>query len=315
MSVIKKTTVCKTQKRALARLREDVAAIEGRGVRFDDDNLKPDASRLVRLATGSTDFDELLGGGLTLSALTEIHAETARDAGALTGFVAMLLTLSTGIEGWAQKPVLWIAAPGTIPETGVLYGRGLEELGFDPARLFLVTPRRLEDALWVCEEAARTKGLGATILDMRGDSPKLNLRETQRLHMRAQSCHQPVFLMRHSAVLQASAGPQRLVIKPAASQENDILGGTPAARVLPGSIGPPGFGVLIDKNKNGPAHSAHILHWNRHERHFYTATQTRSRFANTREHQTGVRYLHAGNENRRGRSNAYSFNQLSNARH
>jgi protein ImuA len=229
-----------------------------------------DAERAALLTTGAADFDRELGGGIALASLTEIHARTARDAGLATGFAAALLSLTDAPAFLARDPVLWIGAPGVFAEAGAPHGRGLSALGFAPERLLTVEPKRLVDALWVAEEAARTRGLAATILDMRGNIGGFGLRETQRLNRRAQTSGRPVLLLRQSAEAEASAAPLRLVVAPSPSAPLTVLAGTAHARAVPGGIGPPGFAVTIEKNKAGPAGRTHFIHWNSHERHFYT---------------------------------------------
>ncbi|MDZ7823919.1 MAG: hypothetical protein U5K75_07635 [Ahrensia sp.] len=278
MMLRKQVAVRETQRRALARLRQDIADIEKRDVRFDAAALSYGQTEKPKmfLPLGVADLDQKLGGGLMRPALTEIYTDGARDAGALTGLMAAILSLSTATDGWSQKPVLWISAAGVSGETGALYGAGLRALGFDPTRLFLTAPKRLEDALWICEEAARTRGLGATVLDVRGHTAKLDLRETRRLHMRAQASTQPVFLLRQSALPQTSAAPQRLTVKASTSHNSEVLSGSDFAEIRPGSIGPPGFEITVDKNRNGPAGSTYILHWNAHERIFFTPPKSRT---------------------------------------
>lgn len=264
----------------LARLRQSIAEIERdgalpkRGVAGDHAGFgAPLPGAAVKasvsgafLATGHADFDSAIGGGLARGALTELHGRTGRDAGVLTGFLAGLLARDE-----MACPVLWIASPDTLGEAGMLYGHGFAALGFPPHRLLLAQIHHLTDALWVAEEAARTDGLAATVLDMRGMVFKVGLRETRRLHRRAQESGQPVFLLRHGSgreePVPATTAPVRLMVGPARSAEVRA-GLRPDAVAVPGAIGPPGFAVTIDKNKAGPAGKTYILHWNKDERCF-----------------------------------------------
>ena len=134
--------------------------------------------------------------------------------------------------------------------------------------MLLALPRRLPDALWICEEAAATAGLGAVVVAVQGRHALLGLKETQRLSMRARGAGRPLFLLQVSGETGASAAALRLLVEPALSAPRLVLAGSAAARAVPGGIGPPGFAVTIDKNKAGPAGSRHTLFWNRHDRRF-----------------------------------------------
>jgi protein ImuA len=265
----------------LLSLRREVASIEGAPPACAGGNEgwsggERGAPRAL-LQTGAADFDEALGGGLDLAGLLEFHVREARDAGPGTGFLTSLLSLANAPDFLCRDPVLWIGGPGTFFEGGAPYGRGLRMLGFAPERLLLVEPKRLADALWIAEEGAHTRGLAAVIVDMRGQPGLMGLRETQRLHRRAQATGRPVLLLRQSAEPEPTAAPLRLAVSPAPSAQAMVLAGTAHARAVPGGIGPPGFSVTIEKNKTGPAGRTFLLHWNSHERHFYTE-QSRSGF-------------------------------------
>lgn len=262
-----------TARATLLSLRRQIASIEETPARFGGGGEGWQAADAgvcdAVLKTGAQACDRTLGGGIPLAALTEFHAREARDAGLASGFLAALFSLCGTPAFWSADPVIWIGAPGAFSEGGVPHGRGLAAAGFDPARLLLVEPAKLADALWVAEEAARTRGIAATVLDMRGKAALMGLRETQRLHRRAQESGRPVFLLRQSAGPDATAAPLRLVLSGAPSAPALVLEGTPHARAVPGGIGPPGFSVTIEKNKAGPAGATFPLHWNSHECHFH----------------------------------------------
>jgi protein ImuA len=263
-----------TARVALASLRRQIASIEkaapARATGATGWSGERDAERAALLETGIEVFDREIGGGIALAALTEIHAPMTRDAGLAAGFAACLLSLAHAPSFLSRGPVLWIGVPGTFAEAGVPHGRGLAAFGLAPERLLTVEPKSLADALWVAEEAARTRGLAATVLDMRGNAKAFGLRETRRLHRRAQASGRPLVLLRQSAAVEASAAPLRLIVEPAPSAPALVLAGTAHARAVPGGIGPPGFAVTIEKNKAGPAGRTHCMHWNSHERSFFT---------------------------------------------
>jgi len=262
-----------TARATLASLRRQIASIEqsapARATGAAGWSGARDGEHATLLATGMEAFDRETGG-IALAGLTEIHAREARDAGLAAGFAACLLSLAGAPAFLARDPVLWIGTPGAFAEAGVPHGRGLAGFGFAPDRLLTVESKRLADALWVAEEAARTRGLAATVLDMRGNAKAFGLRETQRLARRAQASGRPVFLLRQSAQIEASAAPLRLVVEGTPSAPAMVLAGTAHARAVPGGIGPPGFAVTIEKNKVGPAGRTHRMHWSGHERIFFT---------------------------------------------
>lgn len=262
-----------TARTTLASLRRQIASIEkpapAQATGAAGWSGERDAGRAMPLATGVDAFDRETGG-IALAALIEIHVPMACDAGLAAGFAACLLSLAGAPPFLSRDPVLWIGAPGTFAEAGVPHGRGLAAFGLAPERLLTVEPKRLADALWVAEEAARTRGLAATVFDMRGNAKAFGLRETRRLGRRAQASGRPVLLLRQSAEIEASAAPLRLVVEAAPSAPAMVLAGTAHARAVPGGIGPPGFAVTIEKNKAGPAGRTHRMHWNSHECIFFT---------------------------------------------
>jgi protein ImuA len=211
------------------------------------------------LATGADAFDTALGGGLPRAALTEIHGAEMRNAGAVAGFALCLaaLTLSDGL------PFLWIATADTHREAGTPHAPGLWfRFGIAPERMLLCETARLDDALWVADEAARLSCVGLVILELRGTARRLDLTATRRLHFRARDAGRPVLLIRHSTLAEATAAPVRLLVSPAAAGLRSTVSGP-----LVGSIGPPAFCVDLDKSRTG-ASGRFELEWNAHDRTF-----------------------------------------------
>ena len=112
----------------------------------------------------------LPGGGLPRIGVHEVLA--ARGSGA--GFAAALAGRCR-----RDKPgaVLWVARH---PE---LYGPGLARFGLAPERLIVVAVEREADALWVLEEALRTRGLAAVV----GELTALDLTAARRLQLAAEA--------------------------------------------------------------------------------------------------------------------------------
>jgi protein ImuA len=219
------------------------------------------------LATGADDFDTALGGGLPKAALTEILGTQSRDAGAVTGFALSLAGPLLRKAGAAHAPILWVGTAEIFREGGSPYLPGLLELfGIDAADLLIAEAPKLADALWIAEEAAGLKALAAVLLEIRGNPAKLNLTATRRLHRRARAAGRPVFLLRQAATGEPTAAPVRLAVSPAPASPRLLLGGP-----LPGSIGPPGFEVRIDKSRTAPPRQF-TLEWNADD-HAFTDRQ------------------------------------------
>ncbi len=216
------------------------------------------------LATGAERFDAALSGGLPGTGLTEIHATGMRDVGAAAGFVMGLVHL---LVERTSSPLLWVGLSESFREAGYPYPPGIRFLhGIDPSRLLIAQAQKLNDALWIAEQAASIDGFAAILLETRGPSAHLDLTATRRLHRRALDAGRPLFLLRQMAVCEPTAAPFRMVITSAPAGTRHFLG-KPLAR----SIGPPAFLVRITKNRINPP-SEFILEWNAHARAFHERT-------------------------------------------
>lgn len=258
---------------AVSALRREIARIEG----TLPERLEPagaEAGIVLRrqgaadgaaglLPTGACGLDAALGGGLPRAALVEIHGRETRDAGAVAGFALALVALARR-QAAVKAPLLWVAAGEAFPEAGSPYAPGiLRRFGLPPEALLIVRGRRLEDALWVAEEAAALGALSAVLLEVRGHVPKLDLTATRRLHRRTQAAGRPFYLLRHAGAPVPTAAPVRLVVSAAPAAERRILSGA-----LAGSIGPPAFTVAVSRSSLGiPA--TFTLEWNENERAFH----------------------------------------------
>jgi len=144
-----------------------------------------------RLLTGVDRLDAALGGGLPRAALTEIHGAGTRDAGAVSGFMlglAGLLLAARRGTAEATAPVLWIGTAEIFGETGFPYAGGLQAMfGIEPETLLFCEAKKLADALWVAEEAARLKEPAAVVIEVRGNPRQLDLTATRRLQARARA--------------------------------------------------------------------------------------------------------------------------------
>jgi len=213
------------------------------------------------LPTGVAGLDEALGGGLPRQALIEIHGAASRDAGAVAGFALALVSLL--FRDRAEASILWIGTTEVFRESGFPYAPGFHALfGIDPARLLVSEAGKLEEALWIAEEASRLRSLGAVLLETRGASAKLDLTATRRLHRRARDAGRPVVLLRQGVPAEPTAAPVRLLVSPAPAACRRTLDGP-----LESSIGPPAFTVAIGKSRTARP-GTFVLEWNEDERGF-----------------------------------------------
>jgi len=248
-----------TARDVLSSLRRDIARVEGRLAETLVVRHHGAAVRDV-VPLGAVRLDTALGGGLPAAGLVELHAAETRDAGAAAGF-ALALTAMSRRE--AVGPLLWVATGEAFAEAGTPYAPGLAvRFGIAPEALLASSVRRLEDALWVAEEAAALGALRAVILETREPAPKLDLTATRRLHRRADGAGLPLFLLRQAGRATATAAPVRLVVAPAPAGERPTATGT-----LEGSIGPPAFAVTVSRSRLAIPATA-TLEWNEHERAF-----------------------------------------------
>lgn len=209
----------------------------------------------VRIVSGIDRLDANLGGGLLKGALSEFHGRESRDAGAVAGFALSFVSLL--LKGLAtSEPVLWISLRDFFREAGRPYAPGLaQRFGITPENLLFAATSRLEEALWLAEEASALGRLGAIMLELPGNPGRLDLTATRRLHRRATLAGRPVFLLRQSALAEPTAAPARFVVGPAPASPRETLSGA-----LIGSIGPPAFAVRLSKSPTS-RYDDFILEW------------------------------------------------------
>jgi protein ImuA len=149
----------------------------------------------------------LPGGGLRRGALHEIVAADYRDMGAAMGFLmGLAVRASVLAPGACMVGCEGSRAPFDI---GALYGPGLAEFGFDPARLIVVSVSRAVELLWTMEEALRLGALGAVIGEIDGRDARLDLTATRRLQLAAEEGGTPAFLLTGHESAGASAAVTR----------------------------------------------------------------------------------------------------------
>ncbi len=220
----------------------------------------------TRLSLGVEAFDAALEGGLCLDGMNELRAATTMDSGAASGFALALAALAQNKRNHDHRFILWISEAMTAREAGLHHGAGFSSLGIDPARLVHATPRKLEDALWICETALSVSAFSAIILEVRGNPARFGLTESRRLHLRATKAGMPLFLLRQAGEEEASSAMTRLRLAPAPASKRWRPDGQP----MPGSIGNPVFQVTIEKSRlPGPA--CFYMEWKPDECQFHSA--------------------------------------------
>jgi len=208
-----------------------------------------------RLKLGVAPLDEVLGGGLPLSALTEIRASQSRDGGAVSGFALSLVARLMATEKFSA--LVWIGEADLRRETGALYAPGLAALGIDPERVIEVAVRTEKEALWAFEAALSCRGLTVAACELRKAS--LDLSATRRCALRAHTGGVTGLLLRlGDEWAEPSAAEIRFGVSPAPAGE---IGGFAAG------IGRMAWRLALEKNRLGPT-GAFTVEWNAHERSF-----------------------------------------------
>jgi protein ImuA len=207
----------------------------------------------VRTPLGHREADICLRGGLRHDALHEIFSDAGHEAAA-TGFVAGLTMRVAG-----RKHVLWIRQDFSIHEYGELSATGLLELGFDPARMILLSVANASDGLRAANDSLSCSALGAVVVETPGSPKVFDIVASRRLTLGAAQKSIPVFLLRFGAKPEASTAETRWIIRAAASrhQRDDW--------------GQPGFEVSLVRNRHGK--TGHwFMEWNCDECVFQEAT-------------------------------------------
>lgn len=265
----------------LFALRQTIARIEGRpavGLVCADEVAAPAGIRPKAAVKGNADqmllplglgeFDDPLGGGLPLDALTEIRSGELRDAGAASGFALALSICALARKAVGSSParLLWIGDQVAGMEAGRPHAAGLADYGLDPTSLLYAAQRRLEDALWLAEAALGSGAFVAVILEVRGNPQRFGLTESRRLSLKARAVGRPLLLLRQAGAEETSSAQFRFLVRPAPAAARLL----PDGSVLGGSIGNPVFHLTLEKSRV-PAFSDILLEWNAHDRQFCLA--------------------------------------------
>ena len=211
---------------ALASLRGSIERIEAQS----------GSASLARAALGHAQADAVLQGGLALGALHEVFCEGGRQSAAATGFVAGLARRVT-----PRRPLIWVRQDFSEREVGRLSMSGLAELGLDPRRLVTVRASDVEDALRTTADALACDAVGAVVLEVWGDTHRLDLVASRKLTLAAQAAGVTALLLRIAASPIPSTAETRWIVR--------------AGRSPPGSFshawGAPLFDAELVRNRHG----------------------------------------------------------------
>jgi len=220
---------------ALASLRGSIERIEAQS----------GSASLTRAALGHAQADAVLQGGLALGALHEVFCEGGRQSAAATGFVAGLARRVT-----PRRPLIWVRQDFSEREVGRLSMSGLVELGLDPRRLVTVRACDVEDALRTTADALACDAVGAVVLEVWGETHKLDLVASRKLTLAAQGAGVTGLLLRIAASPVPSTAETRWIVR--------------AGRSPPGSLshawGAPLFDAELVRNRHGPL-GRWIMEW------------------------------------------------------
>jgi protein ImuA len=183
---------------ALASLRGSIERIEAQS----------GSSLLARAALGHTQADAVLQGGLALGAVHEVFCEGGRQSAAATGFVAGLARRAT-----PRRPLIWVRQDFSEREVGRLSMSGLAELGLDPRRLVTVRAPDVEDALRTTADALACDAVGAVVLEVWGETHKLDLVASRKLTLAAQGAGVTGVLLRIAASPKPSTAETRWIVR------------------------------------------------------------------------------------------------------
>ena len=226
---------------ALASLRGSIERIEAQS-----STLSP-----ARAALGHSGADAVLQGGLALGALHEVFCEGGRQCAAATGFVAGLARRVT-----RRRPLIWVRQDFSEREVGRLSMSGLAELGLDPRYLVTVRACDVEDALRTSADALACDAVGAVVLEVWGETHRLDLVASRKLTLAAQGAGVTGVLLRIAASPVPSTAETRWIVRAAHSPPQ----GQGQWQGQWNGWGAPRFDAELIRNRHGPT-GRWIMEW------------------------------------------------------
>ncbi|MEM8541791.1 MAG: hypothetical protein AAGF25_12625 [Pseudomonadota bacterium] len=239
----------------VAALRQSVAKIDGTQERLAIQHGQR------RLRIGVPAIDTLLDGGLVTNDMHELRCSLSRDISAAAGF---LFGLFSGLD--SNDDIAWICDPSAVLDSGRLFPDGLAHFGFDSSRLIHIYPMDFNDCLWAAGEAAKTSGLAAVVLHLKGNVKAFDLSATRKLMLRAQSSQTPVFILRQAGEEEASSAATRWHVAPVQAVGDGIYNK---------GLGHMRLTLTLEKNRNGQTGQWTVA-WNPQARSYEHVASTHS---------------------------------------
>lgn len=231
----------------MAALRARIGAIEG-----------PRPAESAMFALGATVLDAQLGGGLPKGRLHELFAAEADDRAALAG-VALMLAMRAA-AGNENGPLLWLRQDGGVRAAGALYGPGLADLGFDPARLIEVVAPDEPALLRAAGDSVRCPQVAALLIEPWKAARGFDLTASRRLAVAAEKSGVTVLLLRAEAEPGPSAAYSRWRVRSRGSEALEA-----------GAPGHPVIEIELLRHRGGLEGLSAWLEWNRDEYSFRDA--------------------------------------------
>lgn len=231
-------------------LKSEIARIEGVSSRFTPD-AQDISDGLLHFHVKPLD-DAFNQHGLPLYALHEITS-IGCDHGAASGFLSALLSQITHQKSGS---IFWLKTTTSITEKGALYGPGLKAFNLNSSRILFAETSRLKEALWALEEAASLDNLSAIVADLHLTDKTLSLKESRRLHLRAEANKTPILLNLSG---QASASLQSASLTRWHVQSSP----SPPFENFTDGLGLPSFQVKLLKNRAGKEITINLM-WDQH---------------------------------------------------
>lgn len=228
----------------LEQMRADLAALSRSGEARDV------------VALGVAEIDAALSGGLQRAGLHEIEAAGALHMAAAEGFGVAVAARAAG-----ARPLVWIRQDFLDSEAGEINGRGLAELGLDPAQVVLVKVSSGEDALRAGEQAVRTAALGAVVIEPWGEPKALDFTASRRLSLAAARSGVATFLLRMG--VGASSGAAH-----SAALTRWRLSAAPSRALEANAPGGATFSAHLVRQRGGAHGQTWCVEWNRDRRCF-----------------------------------------------
>lgn len=234
---------------------------------FDQDRSKD------RFTLGASRLDMTLGHGLDRRALHEVIPESAADMPAAIGFALCMAMRASeaatarpagSFAGARRERIVWLRQLHGEREHGKLYPAGLHEMGLQPERLVHLRLRKTTEMLVAAMEVARSRGIGALVLEFDADPAELDLTATRKLTLAAAKNDVPLFCLRRRPRRTGSAAATRWQVRAA-----------PSVALEANAPGAPVFTLSLLRHRGGRDGLSWRLEWNRDERRFAEATLLR----------------------------------------